>query len=55
MRRSLRLLLDGEADLEVIGEADDLPLVVRHVQSQRPHVLVLDLGMPGGSSVGVAS
>jgi two-component system response regulator NreC len=51
MRRSLRLLLDGEADLEVIGEADDLPLVVRHVQSQRPHVLVLDLGMPGGSSV----
>lgn len=51
MRRSLRLLLDGEADLEVIGEADDLPLVVRHVQSQRPQVLVLDLGMPGGSSV----
>jgi two-component system response regulator NreC len=51
MRRSLRLLLDSEADLEVIGEADDLPLVVRHVQSQRPQVLVLDLGMPGGSSV----
>jgi two-component system response regulator NreC len=51
MRRSLRLLLDTEADLEVIAEADDLSLVVRHVHGQRPHVLVLDLGMPGGSSV----
>ncbi len=51
MRRSLRLLLDTEADLEVIAEADDLGLVVRHVHGQRPHVLVLDLGMPGGSSI----
>ena len=51
MRRSLRLLLDSEADLEVIAEADDLPLVLRHVQGQRPHVLVLDLSMPGGSSI----
>jgi two-component system response regulator NreC len=51
MRRSLRLLLDSEDDLEVIAEADDLGLVVRHVHGQRPHVLVLDLGMPGGSSI----
>jgi two-component system, NarL family, response regulator NreC len=51
MRRSLRLLLDSESDLEVIAEADDLGLVVRHVHGQRPHVLVLDLGMPGGSSI----
>jgi two-component system response regulator NreC len=51
MRRSLRLLLDSEADLEVIAEADDLPLVVSHVRGQRPHVLVLDLSMPGGSSI----
>ena len=51
MRRSLRLLLDSEADLEVIAEADELPLVVRHVHGQRPHVLVLDLSIPGGSGV----
>jgi two-component system response regulator NreC len=51
MRRSLRLLLDNEDDLEVIAEADDLTLVVRHVRGQRPHVLVLDLRMPGGSSI----
>jgi two-component system, NarL family, response regulator NreC len=51
MRRSLRLLLDSEADLEVIAEADDLPLMVRHVQGHRPHVLVLDLNLSGTSSV----
>ncbi len=51
MRRSLRLLLDSEVDLEVIAEADELPLAVRHVEGHRPHVLVLDLSMPGGSSV----
>jgi two-component system, NarL family, response regulator NreC len=51
MRRSLRLLLDSEADLEVIAEADDLPLVVSHVQGHRPHVLVLDLNLSGTSSV----
>jgi two-component system response regulator NreC len=51
MRRSLRLLLDGEQDVEVIGEADDLASVVRHVEGDRPQVLLLDLSMPGGSSV----
>jgi two-component system response regulator NreC len=51
MRRSLRLLLDSEVDLEVIAEADELPLAVRHVKGHRPHVLVLDLSMPGGSSI----
>jgi two-component system, NarL family, response regulator NreC len=51
MRRSLKLLLDGEHDVEVIGEANDLPAVARQVREHKPHVLVLDLGMPGGSSV----
>jgi two-component system response regulator NreC len=51
MRRSLRLLLDGEEDLEVIAEADDLAAVTRHVHAREPHVLVLDLSMPDGSSV----
>jgi two-component system, NarL family, response regulator NreC len=51
MRRSLRLLLENEQDLEVIAEAGDLQTVTRHVREHRPHVLVLDLGMPNGSSV----
>jgi two-component system response regulator NreC len=51
MRRSLRLLLDGERDVEVIAEASDLDSAVRHVQDDRPQVLVLDLSMPDGSSI----
>lgn len=45
MRESLRLLLDGEADIEVIAETDSLQAVIGHVRSVRPDVLVLDLGM----------
>jgi DNA-binding NarL/FixJ family response regulator len=51
MRRSLRLLLDGEADMQVVAEAGDLATVVARVQQHRPQVLVLDLGMYNGSSV----
>jgi two-component system, NarL family, response regulator NreC len=51
MRRSLHLLLDREQEVEVVGEAGDLASVVRHVEGDRPQVLLLDLSMPGGSSV----
>lgn len=51
MRRSLRLLLESEEDLEVTAEAGDLKTVMRHVREHRPHVLALDLGMPNGSSI----
>lgn len=51
VRRSLRLLLDREEGVEVIAEADDMAAVTRDVQGRRPHVLVLDLHMPGGSSI----
>jgi two-component system response regulator NreC len=51
MRRSLHRLLDGEVGVKVVGEADDLTMVTRHVHDRRPDVLVLDLSMPGGSSI----
>jgi len=51
MRRSLRLLLDDEPDVEVVAEASDLASVARHVHGHQPNVLVLDLGIRGGSSI----
>ena len=51
MRRSLRLLLDGEEGIEVVAEADDLAAVARHIHAHEPDVLVLDLSMPDGSSI----
>jgi two-component system, NarL family, response regulator NreC len=51
MRRSLRLLLDGEPDMQVVAEAADLATVVAQVHRHRPPVLVLDLGIDNGSSI----
>lgn len=50
MRQSLRMLLDGETDLDVIAETDSLRSVMDQVRARRPDVLVLDLGMPDGGS-----
>jgi two-component system, NarL family, response regulator NreC len=50
MRQSLRVLLGGETDLEVIAETDSLRSVIRHMRTRRPDVLVLDLGIPGQRS-----
>jgi two-component system, NarL family, response regulator NreC len=52
MRRSLRQLLQREDVLEVIAEETDLAAVQRVLDRHRPRVLVLDLGMYGGSSIG---
>ncbi len=51
MRRSLRLLLDGEEDLQVVAEAERVSTVMRAVHHHQPRVLVLDLGMHNGSSI----
>jgi two-component system, NarL family, response regulator NreC len=51
VRSGLRMLLDGEPDFEVLAEASDVDSARRHVRGHRPQVLVLDLNMPGGSSL----
>jgi DNA-binding NarL/FixJ family response regulator len=51
MRDSLRLVLGGEEDLEVVAEASDVPTVVRRVDGCFSQVLVLDVGMPGPASI----
>jgi two-component system, NarL family, response regulator NreC len=51
MRNALRLLLDAEADFEVVAEAGDADSAVRFVRGHKPAVLILDLNMPGRSSL----
>jgi two-component system, NarL family, response regulator NreC len=51
VRRGLRMLLDGEPDFEVVAEAGDAVAARRYVHGHRPDVLVLDINMPGGSSL----
>jgi two-component system, NarL family, response regulator NreC len=51
VRRGLRQLLENEAGLEVVAEADDVESARRYVRGHKPDVLVLDLNMPGGSTL----
>jgi two-component system response regulator NreC len=50
VRRGLRLVLE-EAGFEIASEAGDVAAALRKVRAYKPNVLVLDLNMPGGSSL----
>jgi two-component system response regulator NreC len=45
------MLLEAEADFEVVAEAGDAENAARKVRGHHPDVLVLDLNMPGGSGL----
>jgi DNA-binding NarL/FixJ family response regulator len=47
VRMALRLLLDGEPDLTVVGEAADGEVALTVVEQQRPDVVLMDVRMPG--------
>jgi two-component system, NarL family, response regulator NreC len=51
VRRGLKQVLGAEPDLEVLAEAADIDDARRFVRGHRPQVLVLDLNLPGGSSL----
>ena len=51
VRSGLKLVLDNEPGFEVVAEASDVEGARRYVRGHRPGVLVLDLNMPGGSSL----
>lgn len=51
VRSGLRLLLESEGGFEVLAEADDVAGARHYVRALRPDVLVLDLNMPGESSL----
>ena len=51
VRSGLRMLLDAEADFEVVAEAGDVDRPLRTVRGHKPDVLVLDLNMPGEPSL----
>jgi two-component system response regulator NreC len=51
VRRGLRQVLEAEPGLEVVAEAANLDDARRYVLGHHPDVLVLDLNMPGGSSL----
>ena len=53
VRRGLRMVLDGEEGLEVVGEAADIETALHRTRELRPQVVVLDLNMPGTPTLSV--
>lgn len=46
-RRGLRLLLESQSDMRVVGEAADGAACLEMVERERPAVLLMDVTMPG--------
>ena len=53
VRRGVRELLEGEGDIEVVGEASTAAEAMARVPAVRPQVAVLDVRLPDGDGVTV--
>jgi len=51
VRTGLRLLLDAEKDIEVVGEAGTARDAVFEARTTKPDVILMDVVMPGGSGI----
>jgi len=53
VRRGIRDLLEGEPDIEVVGESGLAGEATRRIPALRPHVAILDARLPDGSGIEV--
>jgi len=53
VRRGLRDLLEGEGDIEIVGESGLAQEAIARIPALRPHVAVLDARLPDGSGIDV--
>lgn len=51
VRQGLRLLLEAQPHIEVVGEAPDGPMAIQMARDLLPNVILMDLLMPGMSGV----
>lgn len=53
LRSGLRLLINGQSDMEVVGEAGDPSAVIPEVRNKQPDVVLMDLAMNGQIHIGI--
>jgi two-component system, NarL family, response regulator NreC len=51
VRSGLRLVLESELDIEVVGEAGDAQHALFEARAKQPHVMLMDIVMPGASGI----
>jgi len=54
VRSGVRLILEGESDMQVVGEARNGQEAAELVKRERPDVLLLDVRMPGEDGIAAA-
>jgi DNA-binding NarL/FixJ family response regulator len=47
VRQGLKLLIDNQSDMEVVGEAADGHHALEQAKASKPNVIVIDISMPG--------
>lgn len=51
VRSGLRMLLDGQADVEIVGEAGTASEAINAVATLKPDVVLMDIGLPDMSGI----
>jgi DNA-binding NarL/FixJ family response regulator len=51
VRAGMRMILSGETDIEVVGEAESGELALPQIRRLKPHVVLCDLHLPGLSGL----
>jgi len=51
VREGVRLIINAQTDMEVIGEASDGRKAVTEAQTLRPDIVVMDVSMPNGNGL----
>ena len=54
LREGLRLLIDQQAELELVGEAEDGRKAVKIVSELKPDIVLMDVSMPGLNGIEAA-
>ncbi len=51
LRLGLKTLIDDQADMQVVGEADSTPSALQMVERAQPQVVLMDIRLPGDSGL----
>lgn len=54
VRSGLRMLLEGEADVEIVGEAGTASEAIKAISTLKPDVVLMDIGLPDISGIDAA-
>ena len=53
VRTGLRMMLEGEKDMEIVGEAENASEALNQISELNPEVVLMDIGLPDMSGIEV--